>query len=222
MGKPRLPKREKLKKNARVTSRIQSIANTFVGDRLTAAHNIAKFVLEQLPYEEGRADFKTRLFRMSAGHALRKKITVGDFHCVERSNLAIAVLHGAGISSWLVRGLRFDSLRQKWLFHDAVEFVHGGKIYTMDFFIKKHGGFVINEGNAEKHINVQSQRPSIVFRGADSNHLGITNWEDYVRFSNRFFKNIGVELEANEKRVRELIKHRIIPKEVAPKILSLL
>jgi hypothetical protein len=210
---------QKFRATSRQTPLVKETGKIFRGPPLTKAQQIGEFVLKKIPTQIGLGFERKRIFRVSADSSLRNKRAIELMYCAERSNLAIALLNGAGIKSWLARGLIFEKniAGEKWYFHDTVEFSIKGKIYSLDFLDDvNHTEYVtpkIRVGPVEDHPH---RNDVVVFlRGADSKQLRVRNWTEYNNFSTRFLKNPFRELRNDLRRIDLLGNNGIIPKNTA-------
>jgi len=207
-------------KHAAANGAIRTKANGFLGHPKSIAEQVGSFVMQQVPNAKVHEDHKPMMFRRNAAELMKTITPVWKFHCVDRSTLALSLLHAADVHAWAVRGLGYSNIHGKWIFHDAVEFVHQGKVYLLDFFFDENR-FTITQGSAESQFNkTHPGRHDIILRGIDAHHMGIKNWEEYERFSNRFFKDHQKELQENLARVRKMVRAGLIPKEVASELIS--
>jgi len=207
-----------LRATTRMTPLVRDTSRRFRGTPLDKAGQVGKFVLEKIPTQIGLGFERKRIFRASADSSLRNSRAIDLMYCAERSNLAIALLNGAGVRSWLARGLIFEKnvSGEKWYFHDTVEFSVKGKVYSLDFLDDLESGKVaprIRSGPVEDHPH---RNDVLIFlRGADSRQLRARNWGDYIRFSNRFIKNPNRELRNDLRRIDLLGNSGIIPRQIA-------
>ena len=206
-------------KRISVNPTIEEITSQFKGPPKSVAKQVGNFVMLQLPNSKKQENHKLRIFQRSAKEIIAHPHPIGKFHCVERSTLAISLLHAAHIPAWAVRGIGYNPRFQKWVFHDAVEFVHKGKIYILDFFFDENKN-TVKAGSAEKHFSkTHIGKDKVFLRGLDTAHLGIADWKEYETFSHGFFKKHQNELISNLERIEQMVKHGIIPPQVAQQLI---
>jgi len=212
-----------LKKHAKrvaVNPTLEEIALQFKGTPKSIADQVGNFVMGHLPNSAKTENHKTRIFQRSAAEIVERAHPIGRFHCVDRSTLAISLLHASHVPAWVVRGIGYNQKFGKWIFHDAVEFVHNREIHTLDFFFDENR-HTVTKGPAEDQFSkTHPNRTTIFLRGIDTSHLGINTWEEYEAFSNSFFKRHQDEVRANLSRIEQMAKHGVIPKEVAQQLIS--
>ncbi len=203
----------RFRRTTRANHLVHEFAAQVKGDSFQKAEQIAKKVLEQIPGSDTiKVIEKRRIFARGAGIAMAEKKPIGPFHCVERCNLALALLNASGVKSWLARVIVFNRKIKKVEFHDYVEFSAGGGVCTLMF--TNHKGtdknFVVLEGPVELSVHSVG---NMTLRALDSKQIGGTgNWNEYKRFERRI-SGMGFyrEIKKNERRIELLQKEGLMP-----------
>ena len=207
---------EKIRTKARVTRRITSVAQQFTGESLSKAKQISLFVCKTIPLSKEKKAFeKMRVFKRSADSAVRRNHDISSLPCIERSNLAIALLNASGLNAWLARCL-WVGAENKLKIHDTVEFVVDGNIYSLNFF----SGPRITKGTANNSFKLDN--PLVFLRGVDTAHIGgAKNWPKFKSFAERYVRDEIKELTNRDlKRLEMMLSDHIIPPNVWKEILE--
>jgi hypothetical protein len=204
----------KIMGKSKLTPLIRVVSILTPGRGIKKVEAIAKKVINQIKYDNNLNEKCNKKILTKDAHAfLKKPGKVGFLHCADRSNLAISMLRGTGIKSWLAREIRLNTQSGKIEFHDYVEFFLQGKIHTLAFGEKIAEGpyYLISEGSAHKNY---ASRLSQIFRGADAGHIGgMVNYEKYSKFVMRVEKDPQKQLDKEKRRLELLVKSRIMPKQ---------
>lgn len=207
---------ERFRRTARSAPAIAKRAESIKGPALSRATKVANIVLERIPIDWGLCSGKKRLFRRNAASAILKKKPIGFLHCAERCNLALSLLNASGVKSWLAREMILvtdEAGKQKWHFHDYVEFFANDEVHTLVFHALKPviDTYAIFDGPMEK---IRGNKNSYIFRGADSQQIGgVASWREYEAFGRKMRQNPKNEVAKNERRMELLVAEGLIPSE---------
>ena len=208
----------RLRNGSKLTRAVRAHSNNFVGNERERVTAIAKDVLSKTllsPEATLRRKFR------SADRILTKKEKFSGNICIDRCNLAVALLNASGIKSWLARQIVVEQhgASFKWRVHDFVETVVGGKIHTV-LFGRDLGKdyFNIVAGPANKNVKGLG---SYFFRGVDSNHIGgVKDNISLKKLMERVDKKgfFDEEVNVDKKRIDLMVREKLIPKEVAAQL----
>lgn len=192
--------------------------------KISIVRNIADIVLRKIPVDmqkfteisDAKKRFKKSIRTTAEKSLASKKNSIGLLHCVERCNVALALLREAKIPCWTARQVYLDLTTKRFGVHDFVEFYIDGKVHTLAFghnYISGDYSRVYNKPLekvlSEKGENIFIQ--NMIFRGVDSSQIGGT--KDHTKLK-RFlrFPFSSEQIAKNNRRVNLMVESKIIPK----------